>query len=91
MPLIEELSKDSSSSTFPEVQGEDRTARQAVLGEERSVCTSTLTTQIWLIHLIGWKLPLEEGRELQSIGLNPSLRCHIFMQLHQLHTAINPT
>lgn len=44
-----------------------------------------------LIPLMGSKLSLEEGRELQSIGLNPSLCSCIFILLHQLHTTVKPT
>lgn len=38
--------------------------------------------------LIGLKLSLERGRELQSIGLNPSLYSHCFTLLRQLTTAV---
>lgn len=48
----------------------------------------------WLLRFSafdGTKLSLEEGRELQPIGLNPSLRSRILILLQQLQTAVKPT
>lgn len=59
--------------------------------EKRAQCVCVYSDSSDLIPLMGSKLPLEAGRELQSIGLNPSLCSRIFILLHQLHAAVKPT
>lgn len=92
MPLIEELSKLSvillpAPSIGAGWAWDSEASRPQK--RERSVCIYTSSSD--LIPLIGSKLSLEEGRELQSIGLNPSLCSRIFILLHQLHAAVKPT
>lgn len=87
-PFIEELSKPSNIF-LPTLSPGCRTSTgQKNLGKESSVRISILITHICLMCLIGLKLSLERGRELQSIGLNPSLYSHCFTLLRQLTTAV---